>query len=114
MLHTIDLEASDSQVCLMQRQSVIKRINARKSDLNSLGLTGVSLFGSVARGESSDSSDIDLAVTLDADNRVDLFRFAVVSERLTRLLGGRVDVVVEPTRNRRLQAEIDRDRIRVF
>lgn len=98
----------------MMHQAVIERIISRESDLRSLGLTGVSLFGSVARGEASDKSDIDLAVTLNADNKFDLFRFAAMSERLTRLLGGKVDVVVEPTRNLRLQAQIDRDRIRVF
>jgi predicted nucleotidyltransferase len=31
-----------------------------------LGFRDVSLFGSTARGDASDSSDVDLAVTLDA------------------------------------------------
>ncbi|WP_256326338.1 nucleotidyltransferase domain-containing protein [Sphingomonas sp. NFR15] len=36
------------------------------------------LFGSTARGEASDSSDVDLAVMLDAAAGIDLFRFAAL------------------------------------
>ena len=45
---------------------------------------------------------------------VDLFRFAAINEQLCRMLDSRVDMVVEPARNGRIQAEIDRDRVRVF
>jgi len=44
----------------------------------------------------------------------DLFRFAAISEQVTRLLGAPVDLVVEPARNPRMQAQIDRDRLRVY
>ncbi len=46
--------------------------------------------------------------------QIDLFRFAAISEQLTRLLGSRVDLVVEPARNPRMQAQIDQDRLRVY
>lgn len=98
----------------MDRQSVIDRLNSNKASLKALGLVRLSLFGSTARGQASATSDIDLAVTLDESAKIDLFRFAAISEQLTRLLGSQVDLIVEPARNPRMQAQIDRDRLRVY
>lgn len=98
----------------MNRQSVIDRLSREQSSLQALGLAGLSLFGSTARGQDRAGSDVDLAVTLVETAKIDLFRFAAISERLSRLLGAKVDLVVEPARNARMQAQIDRDRVRVF
>ncbi len=98
----------------MDRQSVIDRLNSNKATLQALGLARLSWFGSTARGQSSAASDIDLAVTLDAAANIDLFRFAAISEQLSRLLGSPVDLIVEPARNPRMQAQIDRDRLRLY
>ena len=37
-----------------------------------------------------------------------------ISEQVRTLLGVAVDLVVEPARNARIQAQIDRDRLRVY
>lgn len=52
------------------------------------------LFGSFARGEQHDDSDIDLLVTLDPSQSVGLRFFGMWGE-LERLLGRSVDIVVE-------------------
>jgi predicted nucleotidyltransferase len=98
----------------MDRQAVIQRLNRNKATLKALGLKRVSLFGSTARDEAAASSDVDLAVTLDEKAGLDLFRFAALSERVSRMLDAQVDLVVEPARNPRMQAEIDRDRFLVY
>jgi len=98
----------------MDPQSALDKLNSHKGALKALGLAQLSLFGSTARGQAIDGSDIDLAVTLDPDAGIDLFRFAAIGEQLGRLLGNRVDLVVEPARSPRIQAEIDRDRLRVY
>lgn len=51
------------------------------------------LFGSVARGDATADSDIDLLVDLLPGGGNDLLRVAGVAEELSRLLGSRVDVV---------------------
>lgn len=98
----------------MDRDTALSRLKRNKASLRALGLERLSLFGSTARGEASPASDIDLAVTLDQSAGIDLFRFAAISEQLARMLGAKVDLVVEPARNPQLQAQIDRDRLRVY
>ena len=75
-------------------------------------LLAVALFGSAARGSKTLASDVDLAVEIEEAAGIDLFRFAAINEMLRVMLGVNVDIVVEPARNARVQAEIDRDRMR--
>ena len=89
------------------------RFGRSEANLRALGLAGLLLFGSTARGEASPESDVDPAVALDRSAGIDLFRFAAISGQLARMLGVKVDLVVEPARNPRLQARIDRDHLRV-
>lgn len=51
------------------------------------------LFGSVARGDATGDSDIDLLVDLLPGGGNDLLRVAGVAEELSQVLGARVDVV---------------------
>ncbi len=51
------------------------------------------LFGSVARGEATADSDIDLLVELLPGGGNELLRVAGIAEELSQLLGTRVDVV---------------------
>lgn len=54
------------------------------------------LFGSVARGDATSESDIDLLVDLMPGGGNELLRVAGIAEELSELLGTRVDVVAAP------------------
>jgi predicted nucleotidyltransferase len=68
------------------------------------GAHNVRIFGSVARGESGDGSDLDVLVRLD-DDRSLLDRVALKQD-LEDLLGCRVDVVTEGALHRLLRDRI--------
>ncbi|MGH9918939.1 MAG: nucleotidyltransferase family protein [Nitrososphaerales archaeon] len=55
------------------------------------GLSNVRVFGSVARGEESEDSDVDLLV--DIPPNVGLIRLARAQGELEKVLGVRVDLV---------------------
>lgn len=63
--------------------------------LRRYGATHPRLFGSVARGDARETSDVDLLVDLDPGAGNPLMRVAGMSEELTSLLGVQVDVVTE-------------------
>ena len=110
----VDGGAGFRQIPRMDRPTVIRRLKKNQRHLEALGLKRLSVFGSTARGEARANSDVDLAVMLDEDAGIDLFRFAAISEQVSRMLGTPVDMVIEPARNARMQAMIERDRVRVF
>lgn len=61
--------------------------------LDKYGATNPRLFGSVARGDARDDSDLDLLVDLTPGAGNELLRVAGLAEELSELLGVRVDVV---------------------
>ena len=101
----------------MTREEVTSTLREHAAELNAAGVVSASLFGSLARGE-SDPGDVDIAVRLDerfSRGGFDYFwQRERLREKLSKLLGSRVDVVEEPVRKPGLQQEIDRDRTLVF
>lgn len=63
--------------------------------LSRYAATNPRLFGSVARGDAHDGSDVDLLVDLVPGAGNELLRVAGISDELSDLLGVRVDVVAE-------------------
>lgn len=53
------------------------------------------MFGSVARGDATATSDIDVFVDLDPQGGNPLLRVAGIGEELSTILGVRVDVVAD-------------------
>ena len=68
-----------------QQENVIKTVKQRVKP------TLVSVFGSYARGEENDKSDLDILI--DFDMKVDLFELIDFEQELSELLGIKVDLI---------------------
>jgi predicted nucleotidyltransferase len=80
-------------------ERVIATLRAHESELRQAGLRSLSLFGSVARGETEADSDIDLAAEFDPAARMDLLQLSALERRIAELLGRPVDLLHEPERS---------------
>ena len=113
----LEWEKSNSDNQGMNRDAVIATLRSNEEILRSAGVSRLSLFGSVARGEEA-TQDVDIAVRLDkrfSEGGFDYFgSLERLEERLSALLGCKVDIVEEPVRKLRFQQEIDRDRAVAF
>lgn len=98
----------------MDRNSAIARLKAHEAELRAMGVSTLALFGSTARGDARPGSDIDLAARFDPAAKVGMVKYGTILERLRTLLSAPVDLIGEPARTPRMQAEIDRDRTPVF
>jgi predicted nucleotidyltransferase len=106
-------QAAHSRVC-PSADDVITILRAHEAELRAAGIMRASLFGSVARGDAGPDSDVDLAVELDREARIDLVRLIALEERIGDLLGRKVDLLPEPVEKPRLRANIERDRKLAF
>jgi uncharacterized protein len=95
-------------------EKVIAILRAHEPWLRAAGIRGLSLFGSVARGEARPDSDIDLAAEFDPAAKMDLIRLVGLERELGDLLGREVQILPEPIRKPRLRAEVERDRVRAY
>ncbi len=102
----------------MDREQAKAMLRAHEPELKSIGVLSASLFGSVARGDAGPDSDLDVVVRLAGNfskGGFDYFgQLDDLQRRLSGILGCKVDVIEEPVRKERLQAEIDRDRAFAF
>ena len=71
------------------------------------------LFGSYARGEEREDSDVDILVVLDHSQPVGL-KFFGMYEDLKELLGRNVDLVVDRTLAPFARESVDRDNILIY
>jgi predicted nucleotidyltransferase len=94
-------------------RSVIERSAA---ELRAAGLGAIYLFGSQARGEAGEESDIDIAfdVAPEADEKFSLLDQAGLQIRLQELLGRKVDFLERRAIHRDLRPRIERDMVRLL
>ncbi|MEL6748017.1 MAG: nucleotidyltransferase domain-containing protein [Pseudomonadota bacterium] len=93
---------------------MITTLRRNEASLRAIGVVGVSLFGSVARGEARTHSDVDLLLRIDRTQRFSVFQLAGVIDQLERILDCPVDVVVDPVTRPDLAREILRDRVDAY
>src|SRR5580704_12203889 len=77
---------------LMNRDEVIGKLRAYESELKAAGIVRLGVFGSVARGDNSPESDVDLLADFDKTKHYTLLTMGRIENRLADLLGTRVDL----------------------
>jgi uncharacterized protein len=76
----------------MDKSAVIAKLREHEQELKAAGIVGLSLFGSVARGEQTPQSDVDLMADFDKTRRYSLLTMGRLESRLAELLGTKVDL----------------------
>jgi len=95
----------------MRRDDVLSILEAHREDLEAFGVKSLRLFGSVARGEASSESDVDLLVSfLRTPTYSGYMKLRIFLEDL---LGMKVDLITESGLRERVRSSVERDAIRV-
>lgn len=97
---------------MLKRHECIERLREfQKESGQRLGITRLGIFGSVARQENDDDSDLDVVVELDRPTLRGMYE---IEQSLSQLFKCKVDVVqMRPTLRPRLKHNINRDSIYV-
>lgn len=95
----------------MKRDEVISKLRAHEAELKAAGIVRLAVFGSVARGDNSPESDVDLLADFDETKRYTLLTMGRLESRLADLLGTGVDLsspewLKEPVKNQILREAI--------
>jgi predicted nucleotidyltransferase len=100
------------------RSELLNLLRSHEADLRAGGVEALTLFGSRARDEASDTSDVDLAVRpgarFSAGGFDHFFKLDALRVRLAALLGCEVDLVEETAARPRLRQAIVREGVRAF
>ncbi len=98
----------------LRLSSVAALLREHESEWRALGVTRVRVFGSVARGEAGEASDIDLLVDFAPDQSPGLLDLMRVKALLEGILSRRIDVLTEGALKPPLRGEILADAVDVL
>ena len=95
----------------MKRDEVVSKLRAHEVELRAAGIVRISIFGSVARGDNSQDSDVDLLADFDQSKHYTLLTLGRLESRLADLLGTKVDLsspewLKEPIKNQALREAV--------
>jgi hypothetical protein len=96
----------------MNRQDILHRLIQDQKELGQYNVKSLSLFGSVARGEEKEISDVDILVS--CGKPIGLFAFVKLKGHLEEILSTPVDLVTEQALHPRLHNKIIEESIHVF
>jgi predicted nucleotidyltransferase len=88
----------------MTPDDFFRKIEAHRHELAGAGVRRLGVYGSVARGEARQDSDVD--VLAEFDRTPDLFELAALRERLAEILGRPVDLATPQGLKPRLRDRI--------
>jgi len=97
----------------MKQNDAITKLRGHEAELKQLGVLHLYLFGSTARDEARDDSDVDLFFDYE-EGKFGLFDLMDVQERASRILGRKADVMTRDGIHKILRPRIEAMALRVF
>jgi predicted nucleotidyltransferase len=97
----------------MKRADAISRLQQHEADLKRLGVVRLFMFGSTARGDAGDESDVDLFFDYEK-GQFGLFELMDVKAYAAAILGRKADVMTRDSLHKTLRRQIEATAVRVF
>ena len=97
----------------MNRSDAIAKLREHEAELKKLGVEHLYLFGSTARGEARDDSDVDLFFD-HPEGSLGLFELMDVKDTAARILGRKTDIMTRRSLHPVLRERIEASALQVF
>ena len=93
---------------------VIAILKAHEAFYRARGVTGMAVFGSVARGDAGPDSDVDLVIDLDPKAKFSLIDLGLVEDASDEWLGRKADMLSRRALRPSLASALKTDGVAVF
>jgi predicted nucleotidyltransferase len=97
----------------MTRDAAIARLKAHEAELKKLGVEHLYLFGSTARGDAREASDIDLFFDHQV-GAIGLYELMDIKQRAAEILGSKTDMIPRRGLHHVLRKRIEASALQVF
>lgn len=123
LVRSVEADAPDAPVARlrgllhnksMKRDIALTRLKPFERRLRERGINALYLFGSTARDEAGEMSDLDLLFEYDPSRPFSLFDQAGAMLELSEGLGAKVDLVSRNGLRPRMRARVEGEMVRVF
>src|ERR1700689_168951 len=97
----------------MERDDAIAKLKEHETELKQLGVEHLYLFGSTARGDAREDSDVDLFFD-HPEGSLGLFELMDVKDTAARILGCKIDIMTRRSLHLVLRSRIEASALQVF
>lgn len=97
---------------MVKKEKTLRVLKDHIDEIRKYHVTSIAIFGSVARGESSETSDVDILVEFDPQATVGLFLFIDLKNYLDRILECNVDLATPNSLRKEMKPAILKEMIR--
>jgi predicted nucleotidyltransferase len=97
----------------MRRDEAIARLKEHEAELKRLGVEHLYLFGSTARGDAREDSDVDLFFDY-GRGKLGLFELMDVKEAAARILGRKADIMTRDSVHKAIRSRVEASAVPVF
>jgi uncharacterized protein len=95
---------------MMQKQDILNYLKSNQEYYhNQFGVQFIGLFGSFARDEANENSDIDILYKIEKDKKLSMFKYLKLTKQLEENLNKKIDLVRDETLKPRLKSYIQKD-----
>ncbi len=97
----------------MNRDEAITRLKSHEAEFRRLGVEHLYLFGSTARGEAREESDVDLFFD-HPEGSIGLYELMDLKDAAARILGRKADIMTRRSLHKTLRRGIEASALQVF
>jgi predicted nucleotidyltransferase len=98
----------------VRRDTIIETLRAHEPDLRRLGVRHIALFGSAARGDATETSDIDILVDLQPNAPIGVFEYVGLTQFIEDLFPVPVDVANHARLKPHVRPSAEREAVYAF
>ena len=98
----------------MTRREAIRRLGRNREKLRTFHVRHIAVFGSTARDQATQQSDVDVLVEFEPGATVGLFTFVRLQSFLADVMGTRIDLATPEARRPEMRDEIVAEAVRAF
>jgi uncharacterized protein len=99
---------------IMAASATIAQLKSLEPQLRADGVCALYLFGSMARGDNAEESDVDLIFDIAPDTHFSLFDQARISRQLSEMLDAKVDFIPRRSLHPLIKTQVEAEKRTVF
>lgn len=94
----------------MHKKDILNYLKSNQEYYNKqFGIKFIGLFGSFARGEADDNSDIDILYKIEKDKKLSMFKYLKLTKQLEDFFHKKIDLVRDDTLKPQIKSYIQKD-----
>ncbi|HFU76972.1 MAG TPA: hypothetical protein ENK68_00520 [Epsilonproteobacteria bacterium] len=94
----------------MQKQDILNYLESNQEYYqNQFGVQFIGLFGSFARDEANENSDIDILYKIEKDKKLSIFKYLKLNKQLEDFFHKKIDLVRDETLKPKIKSYIQKD-----